>query len=374
LNRFVVLDSWRGIAACAVAFYHLRAYSHVFELPLVRNAYLFVDFFFVLSGFVIAANYQRRLMEGGFPVGRFLLLRLGRLYPLHLVMLLAYIALKAVQALVPALSSIANQPPFAPPMESLDTMVANLLLIQGWNVYRFLTWNTQAWSVSTEFYAYVVFALVLTAMGVRAWIIALAAILAGPLTLYMLVGHMDTTFDYGWIRCLYGFAMGVLTWNIYRRWPSAWLRGTAAELIAVTTIALFVSEAGTTALSIAAPYVFALAVFVYAADAGAVSRVMRGKGFVLLGTISYSVYMVHALVAGRFVDLGKLTGFITSIHVDGYAMQVFGTNRWLGDLSYVAYLAIVIPLSLITYSWVERPAREWVRHLVLKSPRFAAAT
>jgi len=55
-------------------------------------------------------------------------------------------------------------------------------------------------------------------------------------------------------------------------------------------------------------------------------------------------------------------------------MQVFGTNRWLGDLSYVAYLAIVIPLSLITYSWVERPAREWVRHLVLKSPRFAAAT
>src|SRR5437762_9602227 len=82
MERFVVLDSWRGIAACLVALFHLDAYSHLYGVPFLRNSWLFVDFFFVLSGFVIAANYQQRLLEG-FGVGRFLLLRLGRLYPLH---------------------------------------------------------------------------------------------------------------------------------------------------------------------------------------------------------------------------------------------------------------------------------------------------
>ena len=55
--RFRALDSWRGIAACLVALYHLDAYSHLFDVPFLRNSYLMVDFFFVLSGFVIAANY-----------------------------------------------------------------------------------------------------------------------------------------------------------------------------------------------------------------------------------------------------------------------------------------------------------------------------
>src|SRR5260370_28493517 len=85
-QRFVVLDSWRGIAACLVALFHLDGYSHVYGVPFLRNSWLFVDFFFVLRGFVIAANYQQRLLDG-FGIGRFLMLRLGRLYPLHFTML-----------------------------------------------------------------------------------------------------------------------------------------------------------------------------------------------------------------------------------------------------------------------------------------------
>ena len=50
-KRFDVLDSWRGIAACLVALYHFRTrtYSHLTDITLLRNSYLFVDFFFVLS-------------------------------------------------------------------------------------------------------------------------------------------------------------------------------------------------------------------------------------------------------------------------------------------------------------------------------------
>lgn len=67
--RFAVLDSWRGLAACMVALFHLRVPSHLDGAALVRNASLFVDFFFVLSGFVITASYAQRL-AGGFGIWR----------------------------------------------------------------------------------------------------------------------------------------------------------------------------------------------------------------------------------------------------------------------------------------------------------------
>jgi len=82
MDRFVVLDSWRGVAACLVALFHLEA-TATWSTAICMERHsaqllAFVDFFFVLSGFVIAANYQQRLLDG-FGVGRFVLLRLGRL-------------------------------------------------------------------------------------------------------------------------------------------------------------------------------------------------------------------------------------------------------------------------------------------------------
>src|SRR5258708_35067428 len=108
-QRFVVLDSWRGIAACLVALFHLDAYSHLYEVPFLRNSWLFVDFFFVLSGFIIAANYRQRLSEG-FGLGRFLLLRLGRLYPLHLAMLALFVAFALLKVVGRSLLSGAFTP------------------------------------------------------------------------------------------------------------------------------------------------------------------------------------------------------------------------------------------------------------------------
>ena len=55
--RFAALDSWRGIAALLVALLHFRFLGHFYSLDFVRNSWLFVDFFFVLSGFVITHAY-----------------------------------------------------------------------------------------------------------------------------------------------------------------------------------------------------------------------------------------------------------------------------------------------------------------------------
>lgn len=99
MHRFVALDSWRGVCACLVAFMHFDVYSHFHTLPFVWNSYLFVDFFFVLSGFVISASYRTRLMLG-FGVCKFMLLRFGRVYPLHLFMLGCFVGFEVIRSAV----------------------------------------------------------------------------------------------------------------------------------------------------------------------------------------------------------------------------------------------------------------------------------
>ena len=386
MKRFVVLDSWRGIAACLVALFHLQAYSHLYDVPFLRNSWLFVDFFFVLSGFVIAANYQQRLLDG-FGVGRFLVLRLGRLYPLHLAMLAFYIAWEPLKILttilIPTLLPVNPVAPFSTPHEAPNTILANLLLIQSLHLYDFYTWNVPSWSISTEFYTYVVFAACLIGLRKNAWIALLLAMIGGPVLIAALSErNLGTSYDWGIIRCIYGFAAGVLSWNIYKKWNEKLrkrLSGSIVEWSAIGLVLVFVSVAGTTLLSIAAPYIFALVVLVFAFEAGTASTILRMRPLVFLGTISYSIYMTHHFVAGRFFTaanaLDKLWHIepITHRDINGQDFYFLGNQLWHGDIAYPAYLAMVIVFSYFTYRWIEKPAREWVRNRVQRPQRTVAS-
>jgi peptidoglycan/LPS O-acetylase OafA/YrhL len=377
IKRFVVLDSWRGIAACLVALFHLDAYSHLYGVPFLRNSWLFVDFFFVLSGFVIAANYQQRLLDG-FGAGRFLLLRLGRLYPLHFAMLAFFVAFELLKVLknvlIPTLVSINPIAPFSTPQDAPNTILANLLLVQSLHVFDFLTWNVPSWSISTEFYTYVVFAVCLIGLRRRAWIALLVAMIGGPLLIAALSEHnMNTHFDWGIIRCIYGFAAGVLSWNVYEKWNGklrTWLSGSIVEWMALGLVVVFVSAAGTTLVSIAAPYLFALVVLVFAFEAGTASAMLKLRPPVFLGTISYSIYMTHVFVERRMFEaagaLDKLWHLNPFTHrdINGQDFYFLGTRLWHGDVAYLVYLAMIITMSYFTYRWIEKPGREWVRSRV----------
>ena len=78
-HRFVFLDGLRGLAALCVALFHAALLFRLGYLP--RHAVLAVDFFFCLSGFVIAFAYDRKFSTG-MTVGDFLIYRLIRLYPI----------------------------------------------------------------------------------------------------------------------------------------------------------------------------------------------------------------------------------------------------------------------------------------------------
>jgi peptidoglycan/LPS O-acetylase OafA/YrhL len=378
MERFVVLDSWRGIAACLVALFHFDAYSHLYGVPFLRNSWLFVDFFFVLSGFVIAANYQQRLLDG-FGMGRFLLLRLGRLYPLHFAMLVLFVGgelLKVLRRILIPASLWAINPiaPFSTPQQAPDTILANLLLVHSLHLYDFLTWNIPSWSISTEFYTYVVFAACLIGLRRHAWIALLFAMIGGPVLIATLSEHnIHTESDWGIIRCIYGFAAGVVCWSVHRRWNGKlekWLSGNIAECCTIALLFAFVSVSGDTLLSLAAPYVFGLVVLVFAFEAGTASAILRLRPLIFLGTISYSIYMTHVFVGEKLFNAGSMLANVW--HVDSFTHRVInghdfyflGTRLWHGDIAYAVYMAMIIAMSYLTYRWIEKPAREWVRNRV----------
>lgn len=369
-TRFEALDSWRGLCACLVVLFHVHGYSPLYTSTLVRNSYLFVDFFFVLSGFVIAWNYATRL-DSWPAVKRFLILRAGRLYPLHLFMLLCFVAYESFR-FVNGLSQPSPAPTFSGGTQPL-ALLTNLFLVHSLHLHDGLTWNGPSWSISTELWAYVIFALLSAWLGMRHWMLLIAAIAGPMLLLHLSRTGMDTTYDYGLIRCVFGFALGVVCFRIHSRWPHPAAQGRPAlmslvELLTVAAVVTFVSAAGTSPWSFLAPFVFSVAVLVFAVEGGIVSRLFRAPVLKWLGKLSYSIYLTHYIfvlimpsIIKRLVHQDLWTPMALP---NGQYIQVFGRNNVEGTLLYAAVLAVTLAFSAFTYRWVETPGRDWTRRWV----------
>lgn len=376
-RHHVALDGWRGVAALMTALFHFASASPISATPLVRNSWLFVDFFFVLSGFVIAANYQRRIAEGS-SVPAFLALRVGRLYPLHLFVLALFVATELAFLLLPGLGGGITRQAFTG-QTSMWALTTNLFLVQGMGLHDTLTWNGAAWSISTEMWAYVTFGLVVMAFGRNATpvflaLIAIALVFCLPETLRPAGTRPFVEFA----RCIYGFSMGVLLNRLYEqvavRNP---LHGvstavvTALEVAALALAVGFVIWANELPAHLLAPLAFAPAVLIYAFDRGTISRFLQTRPMVALGILSYSVYMMHGFLQSRVmlpaaVLIQKQTGLqILSPAPAGSGINhVFGTDPFSGTFHVVLMLVLVVAASAVTYRLIEAPGRDAMRRLV----------
>src|SRR6202035_3139975 len=171
--HFRVLDSWRGIAALLVAIFHLNVLSAVYSLDFFRNAFLFVDFFFVLSGFVITHSYGDRLgtLEG---VGTFAVRRFNRLWPLHAIVLLAFVLVEVAKVLMATRGASFSTSPFTG-ANSPSAVLLNLVFGQSIGLVNQLTWNPPSWSIAAEFWTYLIFAATLHVAATRFSRLAFAA-------------------------------------------------------------------------------------------------------------------------------------------------------------------------------------------------------
>ncbi|GAA0735319.1 acyltransferase [Sphingomonas sp. ABOLD] len=341
------LTSARGVAAWWVVLYHLR--GALADLPLTVEAvlakgYLAVDFFFLLSGFVLALRHGERLRSGGIAVmPDFLRGRVARIWPLHAVMLgfalLLLVVLRASGRAAPEFP-LAELPP-------------HLLLVQAWGFAEPLRWNDPAWSISCELAAYLLFPLwamaidwrrratpaLLGAIGALLLALAAAFALRGTDTLGQDIPHL------GVVRCLLEFATGTLVQALWQRWHShlAGFGGVAVAAMFGAAWAVGVPE------TLAAPAMLA-ALLLALACSGARSNPLEGALLHRLGEISYATYLSHFLLWFAF----KLA---------------FVRTATIGWPLAACYLLLVLAASVALHRLVERPAQRWINRLGFRPRR-----
>jgi len=365
--RFDALDSWRGIAALLVALFHFQAAGNFYIVPLVRHGNLAVPFFFVLSGFVITHAYRAKLDERGAGI-RFMVRRFGRLYPLHFATLMVLVGLEFAKLIAVQHGFSGSEGPFQN-TNSVPSLIANLFLLQAVIPFPDLSWNAASWSISTEFYTYLVFLAVYSAAGARHRILGcvIAFILSGLFLLYLEVSYptLNIASGMGMAQCVFGFFAGNLTYELYLRlYNRPALQGTWPELLAtVMMVLLFWFKPRFISFDILA---FSVIILLFAYEGGAVARRLRNRVMLRLGELSYSIYLCHFIIFSlMFVAVrvlqGKL-GIALIERVNGIDVMDFGPH-WLMDLVALGYLAVLLVCAVMTYRWIEVPGRRYFNRL-----------
>ena len=360
------LESLRGMAALLVVIFHLPKWNPILDIGIINNGYLMVDLFFVLSGFVIFTAYSNRI-ETKTELIRFQFLRFGRLYPVHLVFLFAYFALEVAKYV--AVHKLGTQDIRVTPFgeNSFGALIEQLFLLQAIGpTGNVVTYNYPAWSISVEFYTYLIFGLSILFFRkltiLLFFVVALIAILM-----------LQTQSTYGFtelLSCLAGFFIGCITASFVK--DSKINLPNYLSLIIFIFIILFLQLKSSTDFDLAIYFLTsALIISLVLSRGGWFRKVLKHKTLTWLGLVSYSVYMSHAIILwavnnvfSRVLKRPEIQG------AQGRRILSLTTSESL--IAIFAVLIVVLVVSQITYLLIEKPMREKSRRFALSklaSPR-----
>jgi peptidoglycan/LPS O-acetylase OafA/YrhL len=363
------------VAALLVALFHAYVYSQWGGFPassgVLQHAWLFVDLFFVISGYVMVAAYGDRLDSGRAALG-YMVRRFFRLYPLHIVttatVLLAVVLIQTLKLLL-AWQGIAvgREEPFGFEFFNLKLLGLDLLLLQGVGIMRKEIHNYPSWSISVEFWLYLMFALLMLVVRPRLARITASVLFVGMSLAYFIIywsaapEPLRTLDTRGLPRGMLSFFQGVLVFYIHRwlsaRWAAPAGRGgmaasigthwlSAVQVLAVLLALVLVdrqNQLGTAQLVI--PFAFALVVLLLVPDRGVVAGLLQTRPMQWLGLHSYSIYLTHVTVLTLVDWLGRA--------VPEPAKHLVG----------LFYVAGVFGASMLTYRFIEEPWRQRGRRL-----------
>jgi peptidoglycan/LPS O-acetylase OafA/YrhL len=375
VRRLHALTALRFVAAAAIVLTHAAGMqllpSATFSPFLLAQA---VSFFFVLSGFILTYVYPS--LDTWNARGRFLLARFARIWPAHIIALLLLILLNTNALGYPSQTTADWLRPFG----------VNLLMLQSWFPYpwSYFAFNPAAWSISTEFGFYLMFpllihrwsrtwwwklplaagaAVLMIALGNRPDVLATARQVSAQLHQVTTVGLVYT---HPFAR-LFEFVLGMSVALLWRRTPAAFhLRraaGTALELAAVAAVianmyfahslvdaarrVAWIGAGGTQWLEQAGSVCFSFAALIYvmAREEGWISRALSAPLMVLLGEISFSVYLLQDVF---FVWYGR------------HKAHLYAMPTWV---AFLVFWAMLLSSAFLVWACAERPLRQWIVRL-----------
>jgi peptidoglycan/LPS O-acetylase OafA/YrhL len=374
------LTPLRGIAALLTVIFHTnillsnRLLSRISEHS-VTQLYLMVDFFFILSGFIMLHVYGKgfsdKITTAEFK--RFTIARFARVYPLHFATLMYCIAMYAIASALGI--------PKMPVLEINNngfSIFTNLFLLQSMNFHDWYSWGHGSWSISTEWWMYMLFpflvrpfmklgdvgkAVVATGcfVGYALIMLYIIPIVTNPAPIpYVRVDpasmSLNAGYQYGFLRCFFGFVLGMMMYHGYQKeWGKAWLGNGYTMLLLVLGLIL--------CLHFPTPDVFTVIFFPFillsaAYGSEAINAFLGLKPLQKLGDWSFSIYLLHQPLLFTFI---KILDYQRMGKPIPQAFDVLTT--WM---LYVPILGFILLISSLTYRFFELPARNGINQLAKK--------
>ena len=351
------LTGLRAFTAANIVFFHFWNPEWFGPLaPMMNNGYVSVNFFFVLSGFILAYNYTDRQAQGRFQAREFWRTRVTRLYPVYLLGLLISLPILKLEWL------------YRTHLQFWQGLLLTPFMQQGWSPQLATFWNTPAWTLSCECVFYLLFPWLLTLAwprGHRKLLLLLLLLWLAALVLpsiYMILrpdGLAPITRYSGgyWLRAvrltplphvpsfLFGIALSHLNDHLKLSNRTRFVLATGS-LVTV----FFILQQGTklpfllTHNGLLAPLFGG--VILGLSGEHPLSSLLGFRPFVVIGEASYCLYILHF----NLWPLIHTSGMLTALHIAQW-------DPW------ISYLLLEL-VAVAAYRWVERPGRGWMHKLL----------
>ena len=307
------LTSLRFIFAMMVFGAHCYVIDNHFDIHFFKEGFVGVSFFFMLSGFIIVYNYQKKFSENKITKRTFWVARIARIYPLHWLTLLIAVAL-------------GNYVIASGTIDWCKHFLASLTLTNAYipKDNYFFSFNSPSWSLCCEQLFYICFPFLIA-----------------------------FTKDY---RKLLSTFLICAILSIVGMYFTPMITSSQGSIIEIASIALFLSFY-LYAAEIPKVYRYscyywipiAFILISFSLQKGMVSRLLSNRLLVIGGEISYSFYLIHLFVLLSYAKWQKESDF----HIDWY-------------ISIPLLFCVIILLSLLSYYYFEKPMNKLVKTLLSK--------
>jgi len=296
----------------------------------MKEGHLGVSFFFILSGFILAYNYKGKFIRKTITYRNFMLARIFRIYPLHILTLVIALVIKN---------------------NHFDTilhwikLLVNFMLLQSFVPVRdfFFSFNNLSWSISDEMFFYALFPiLILLVLKLKKY--ALLLILIPPIVIAFFPSLKETHWTY-YINPLFrvfDFLIGILLFELFEKTKHQKISFNRGTLIEITSIVIFIlfyafykDVEKSFRWSVYYWIPMSLIIYVFSFQKGFLSKILSNKMLIWLGEISFCFYMIHQLVINilwalnyklRIIENGYiliLTAFFVSLVGSGLIFKFY---------------------------------------------------
>ncbi len=336
-KKIYELESLRGIFAFLIVIFHFPTDNILYNNSFTKNSFFAVDFFFVLSGFIISLNYEEKINNLS-TLKNFFRKRFFRLYPLHFTFLIIFVFLELFKLFLSINYQINPNNGFNDIMD----FIKNIFLIHGLSGTSF---NEPSWSISVEFFCYIIFGF-FCLYAKKLFLTPIIFIVFGAFLILIDPNHTSFS-QLG--RCVYSFFLG---YYIYKLSKKNFLINSKYLSLIIFILALYFISIEFEYKFLILPLFFSITILlIVKSDKSALlSKLLNVNFLKFLGKISYSLYLTHYLVAYL---LRQILHFVFDFE---FSDNLLSLNYYFFPII-LFYFFVVIILSNFTFNFIENKYR-----------------